>query len=593
MVEQPHPMPVGITGGRTASGPASLTLVNAKAVTMDPQQPLAEAVAVRGEVVVAVGRRADMEGLSGPGTRTVDCRGMTLLPGFVDAHCHLLAAASSLRGLDCSPESLPTIGHLQQAVRSRARETPRGQWVRGFGYDHLGLAEKRHLNRWDLDSAAPANPVRLDHRSGHAAVLNSQGLRLAGIDRHTPDPVDGIICRDETIGEPTGLLLEMGGYLTRRLGKLRTEDDLGEGVAELNRRLLSYGVTSVQDAGPNNGPAHWRVFQNLEASRLFEPRVTMMAGAAHLQDFLAEGFRWGQGGPRLRLGHVKIMLTTTTGACYPDPETLALMVREARQAGFPVAVHAVEQEAVAAAVDALGAAPRRPRLFGGPAHSSDFDAGVDQASPATPPGEMGLRRRRDAGPGTPTGPHPAMPPDRIEHCSECPPALAARLRRSGAMVVTQPGFVYWNGERYRQEVSPDLLPWLYPLGALAGLGISVAFGSDAPVIDPNPWPAIYSAVTGAARSGRSLRPGGRRDSQTITTESALRRHTLEGAYSEGSSGFKGSIQAGKLADLVLVDPDPLGADPSRLDRVRPVLTIVGGRVAWQSEASGLSAVVPG
>ena len=292
----------------------------------------------------------------------------------------------------------------------------------------------------------------------------------------------------------------------------------------------------------------------------------MMAGAAHLQDFLAEGLRWGQGrpsqgGPRLKLGHVKVMLTTTTGACYPDPETLTGLVREARQAGFPVAIHAVEQEAVAVAVDALSAA---------------------------------LRRDQAAGSGRPMA--PTMPPDRIEHCSECPPALAARLRRSGAMVVTQPGFVYWNGERYREEVDPDLLPWLYPLGTLAGLGIRVAFGSDAPVIDPNPWPAIYSAVTGAGRSGRGLRGGerrGQRGPQAITVESALRGHTVDGAYSEGSSAFKGSIQAGKLADLVLVDSDPLSVSPSQLHRVRPALTIVGGRVVWQAEDSGLSDAVPG
>ena len=149
--------------------------------------------------------------------RVIDCNGLTLMPGLVDSHCHLLALGSTLRGLDCGPQAASSIPALQQLVRSRADLTPPGGWIRGFGYDDNALAERRHPYRWDLDPVAGGHPVRLDHRSRHASVLNSRGLELLGITSETPDPVEGVIDRDPASGTPTGLLLEMGDFLRRRL----------------------------------------------------------------------------------------------------------------------------------------------------------------------------------------------------------------------------------------------------------------------------------------------------------------------------------------------------------------------------------------
>ena len=532
-----------------------LLLLNANVLTLEPQPPHAEAVAIRGQTIMAVGHHKDVAFHAGPGTRTIDCQGLTLLPGFVDAHCHLLATAASMRGLRCGPEAVSSITDLQRAVRSRAAGTPLGRWIRGFGYDDLELKERRHPTRWDLDSAAPEHPVRLDHRSGHATVLNSQGLLLAGINQDTPDPIDGVIARDEATGDPTGLLLEMAGYLRKGLGGDRSEADLEESVTRLNRRLLSYGITSVQDAGPNNGPDRWHTFQKLRASGHLAPRVTMMAGAGHLGQFLAEGGRWGDGDQWLRLGHVKVMLTLTTGVLQPDADSLRELVARARGAGFPVAIHAVEQEAVAAASQAL------------------FEVTTGSRS-SDPP----RRLFRDGGL---VGP----PRDRIEHCSECPPELMAKVRRSGAMVVTQPGFVFGRGDSYRERVDASLRNWLYPVGSLARSGVSVAFGSDSPVIDLNPWPGIFSAVTRATTSGAGLDgsgEGGPAHSQKVPVEAALRMFTLGGANAEGSGAVKGSIRRGKLADLVLVDKNPEGIDPWDLKDVRPMLTILGGQVVWEA-----------
>lgn len=534
-----RPTPRSHTRRRTA-GPPDLLLLNARVLTMEPGQPGAEAVALRGETISAVGSRDELASLTGRGTRTIDCQGMTLLPGLVDSHCHLLAMAAALQGLDCSPQAVSSIEELVRVIRSKAEATPTDRWIRGFGYDHLALSEGRQPSRWDLDRAAPNHPVRLDHRSGHASVLNSLALRIAGIDKETPDPVEGVIDRDGTTGEPTGLLLEMAGFLRQRLGLSRDRAEFEKGIVRLNDTLLSYGITSVQDAGPDNNLARWETFRTLQASGLLLSRVTMMAGASHISELQSAGLTWGAGDDSLRLGHAKIMLTLTTGALQPGEEELGVTVTLAHQSGFPVAIHAVEQEAVSAAARMLGEMapiPRRPGI---------------------------------------------LPRDRIEHCAECPPDLIRRVRACGATVVTQPGFVYWNGDSYLERVESSLLPHLYPVGALARARVPLAFGSDAPVIDPNPWPAIYGAVTGRTSGSNilHLNEGRPKQDQGVSVAEALEMYTAAGAYAEGSEGRKGTISPGKLADLVLLDADPTAVATSQLKDIRAVLTIVGGQVVW-------------
>ena len=515
-----------------------LLLVNARVLTLDPNRPTATAVAIRGSAIAAVGGRSLADEWRRNGADVIDCQGLTLIPGLIDSHCHILAQAAAMQGLDCGPGSVSTISELTQAIRQRAAETPAGDWIRGYGYDATALAEDRHPTRWDLDTAAPDHPVRLNHRSGHASVLNSIGLELAGIHAETPDPPDGIIDRDPATGQPTGLLLEMSGYLRERLGRTSSDAGIEEGSARLSADLLRYGVTSVQDAGPGNGLSQWRTFHQLREKGTIGFRTTMMAGFPRLQDLAANGLQWGAGDDWIRLGHVKIMLTLTTGRLYPPPETLQEMVGKSHALGFPVAVHAVEQEAVAETAGVL--------------------------SDARPVSGDGI-----------------TPPDRIEHCSECPGDVLELVRESGAMVVTQPSFIYWNGNRYLEQVRTGLLPHLYPIAPLNRVSVPVAFGSDAPVVDPNPWPGIYSAVTRRTREGRNLPAWDctGTNGQGVAVLEALRMYTSAGAASEGSTHRKGTISPGKLADLALLDADPTAVDYVRLKDIRSVLTIVGGCIA--------------
>lgn len=527
---------------------ADRLLVNAQVITLDPALPHAAAVAITGDTVLALGRYADLHSLRHSRTEIIDCRGHTLIPGLNDAHCHLLATAAALTALDCRPPAVNSIAALQQAIRRRAATTPPGQWLRGYGLEPAALTERRYPTRWELDAVSPHHPVRLEHRSGHAAILNSPALTLAGINAATPDPPEGIIRRDPDTGEPDGVLLEMSPWLRDKLGNTRSPAELAASVTRLSQKLLSYGITSVQDAGPHNSPSHWQTFQSLTQSGHFQPRLTMLAGASNLNQFANAGLSWGYGDDRLRLGHAKIMLTLTTGALHPGTAELAELVSAAHSQGFPVAIHAVEQEAIAA-VAALPA--------------------LSYPIPTAPTS------------GIPTAPSRPIPRNRLEHCAECPPQLLTLLRSSGLTVVTQPGFIYWRGESYREQVTPELLPHLYPISALSQAGIPLAFGSDAPVIDPSPWPALYSALTRRTAAGGPLpfdqsvapKPG-------LTLESALRAYTQGSAWAEGMETRKGIIKPGMLADLVLVDTPLPQAGATSIKNTQARLTLIGGQVAW-------------
>ncbi len=502
-MRETRPLDSRFRGNDDSAARLDLVLRNANVITLDDRLPRASAVAVRDGAIAWVGRDEDLARTGWRAERVIDCEGRTLLPGFVDAHVHLLAYAASLRDVDCGPDAVRSIADIRRAISDRARATPDGSWTVGRGYDDSALLERRHPTRDDLD-AATSHPVRLVHSSGHACVLNSAALALVGIGAHTPDPVAGVIERDSA-GEPTGLLLEMDAYLDGRTPR-RSRGEFESGVRQASERLAALGVTSVVDATPTNSVERWETFRTLRAGGVPLPRITLMTGYDHLDGFLAEGMGYGHGDDSLRLGHVKIMLTATTGALHPQPEELAAMVARAHAAGFPVAVHAVEVEAVEATARAIAEARREwPLPFA----------------------------------------------DRIEHCSECPPDLLRWVRRAGVAVCTQPAFVHHRGDKYLTEVPENVQPWLYAMRSLLDSGVPVSAGSDAPVVEPAPMVGVGSAVTRRSRGGCQVAPG-----QAVSPIEALRAYTLGAAEASGMGDVAGSIEVGKLADFALLDADP-------------------------------------
>jgi predicted amidohydrolase YtcJ len=508
---------------------ADLILKNANVITMNPARPAAELVAVRGNKILVVAGREAWGEVREVGGRIIDCRGRTVVPGFNDAHCHIISFVRKLNSLDLSPSSVSSIADIKKAIRRRAEGLPEGSWLTATDYNEFYLAEKRHPNRRDLDEAAPHHPVALFHRSLHACVLNSMALSLAGITRETPEPPGALIERELDTGEPSGLLFEMVSYIMERVVPPLSDDELAEGIASASEHYLSMGITSLQEASVSNDFSRWQLFKRFTEGGRLKSRVFMMFGIDALSQFQEMAF--GAGDSHLRLGGVKLMLTETT-ARSPMPE-LNQLAFSAHEAGFQLAIHCIEPAAVEAAIAAL-----------------EY---IDSQSP------IAGRRHR------------------LEHCSECPPPLLERLVRLKAMVVTQPPFVYYSGERYLATIPPDQLRWLYRIRSFLDGGLVVAGSSDSPVALDNPLLGIYAAVTRRAESGEYLSP-----EECISAEKALAMYTLNAARASFEENIKGSIAPGKLADMVVLSDDPLKSPPEKIKDIRVEMTIIDGRVVWEA-----------
>ena len=510
-----------------------LLLHNARVLTMNPMHPRAGAVAVKDGRILAMGTDAELEHLRGAGTKVVDCRGRCLVPGFIDAHLHFFALAASRAGVDCSPKSVSSIGDIQERIRQRAQQSPPGTWVRGYAYDEFHLAEKRHPTCQDLDLVAPEHPVRLVHRSLHAQVLNSRAQELAGINSGTEEPAGGIIDRDLDTLQPTGLLFGMNAFVSSRIPPL-DEEELNHGVRLANSELLRCGVTSFEDATVTNDVKQWQAFGRLKERNEVGSRITMMLGNEALDDFARRGIHFGAGDDQLRLGAVKIVLEETDGALRPSQAELNETVLRAMRADFPVAIHAVEEATLEAAVTALEYAKSKT-----------------------------TKMRRMA---------------RIEHSSVCPPGLLKRLKALEVVIVTQPAFLFHSGERYLATVPESQKPWLYRIGSFFEARLFPAGSSDAPVVPPDPLSGMYAAVTRRAENSELVLPG-----ESITPEQALTMYTRHAATVSCESLDRGSIELGMLADLALLSDDPTAVPVEQIGHIQVEKTIIGGRIVWEKD----------
>ncbi|MCX7912581.1 MAG: amidohydrolase, partial [Dehalococcoidales bacterium] len=462
----------------------------------------------------------------GAGTRVIDCGGSAVLPGFIDAHLHLFSLIRQSLSIDLSPRSVRSIAEIKELIRRRAAVTPPGQWISGTGYNEFYLAEGRCPTRWDIDEVAPDNPVVLTHRSLHACVLNSVALSLAGITAVTEAPPGASIERDLATGEPNGILIGMLGYIRSRVMPPLSAAELDEGIALVNRRLLSCGITSFHEATYRNDRERWELIRGWQEAGKLHGRVYMMVGRDTYRSFHEAGMATGCGDTRLRLGAVKVMLEVS-----PDQEALDILALEVHRAGFQLAFHAVAESSIEAAANA-----------------------IERVNDGLP-----LNKRRH----------------RIEHGSECSPSVLEHLRRLGVLVVTQPPFVYYSGERYLATVPPEKIPWLYRIRSMLDAGLVVAGSSDAPVVPENPLVGVYAAVSRRAENGELLLPH-----EAVSAEEALAMYTKAAAYASFEEGIKGSLAPGKLADIVVLNGDPTRVSPGEIRDIRVEMTVIGGRIVW-------------
>lgn len=513
-----------------------LIFVNANVITMDPAQPQAGLIAVRDGRIERVAKSEYLSQRPSRHTKIIDCQGRTILPGFIDAHCHVHAYAEKLMSVDLSPRAgVDSIDEIQQRIREYAGKVAPGTWIRGKGYSEFSLAEGRHPTRQDLDAAASAHPVKLTHRSGHAHVLNSLALKQTGIGANTGDPEGGLIDRDLETIEPTGILYGMGSYLAGRIPPLE-DVEMRKGISLASEKLLSFGITSVQDASAYNNHGRWLQFEQWKAHGLFKPRLSMMLGLESF-DSPQNSFRSEVVDENhLRSGGVKIIVHEVTGRLSPSREELNEHVLAIHRAGLQAIIHAIEGEAIDAACEAIAYALR--------------------TCPRT-------NHRH-----------------RIEHCSLCPSYLLDRISELDIAVVTQPPFIYYSGDRYVSTVPLETQEDLYPLGRMLRKGIMVGASSDFPIVDPDPLVGIYAAVTRLSEGGQIVAA-----CEDVAIMDALKMYTVSAAAMNFEEDAKGSLRPGKAADFVILDADPRCVDAQSIKDIKVEMTVLGGEVVYRRTAS--------
>ena len=512
---------------------ADLILYNANVLTLHSNCPKAQLVAVQSGKVSAVAENGALEEFKGSKTAVIDCRGRTVLPGFNDAHCHFVALARSLVVPNLYPAKVHSILDIQNELVRLAQNLTPGTWIRADGYNEFYLAEKHHPTRWDLDEVSSVHPIKLTHRSGHAHVLNSLALELVGISKETPDPPGGIIERDWETGEPNGLLYDMGGFLSKEV-PLLSDSELERGIKLAGQELLSLGITSIQDASAENDFRRWQMFRRWKDEKSLKCRLSLILGVEGFNQYQEEGLPPDTDGDGIHFGGAKIILQETTGRLNPTWEELEQIVVRAHQSNLQVALHAVEESTVESACAIL---------------------------------EHVLQK-------FPRADHR----HRIEHCSVCQTAMAERLASLGIIVVTQPAFVYFNGDRYLKTVPIKQLDHLYPIATLLKTGVKVAAGSDCPVVPPSPLIGIYAAISRRAETGEAVV-----SQECISPLEALCIYTKNAAFASREEALKGSIAPGKFADLVIINDDPTKVPTGEVKDLRVEMTIIGGDVVWSRE----------
>ena len=538
---------IGATGLWSRNLHADLILHGANIITVDPANPRAQAIAIGGDRILAVGSDNDVLNLATTRTRKVNLTGRTVLPGFIDAHTHVAySGVRHLKQVDCD---LRSIVEIQNAIRKRAATTPQGQWIVGFKYDDTKTAEGRRLTRADLDSAAPAHPVFIGHRGGHTGYVNSMALKVAGVTDATRDPSGGQYDRDRATGKLTGGLRERATEpFTKLFSTGHTREEYRQGVELITRMMARAGVTSAHDA--LGGPDDLRAYQDAHEAGKLAIRVYCLVRYAELDRMMAAGVRTGMGNEWVRIGAVKLMCdgsiserTARLSEAYvgrPDDHGILVMdepelfevARKAHLAGWQIGTHANGDVAI----------DKTLRVY----------ERLQRESP-----------RKD-------------PRFRIEHCTVITDDLVRRIRALGAIPNPFSTYVYYHGEKMR-EYGADRLNRMFAVRSFLDAGVRVTQTSDYPPGPFEPMMALQSSVTRTDSKGNVWGPR-----QRVTVEEALRVGTIHGAWASFEEHVKGSLEPGKLADLVVLGQDPLRVDPSKLIGVPVERTMAGGRWVYES-----------
>jgi predicted amidohydrolase YtcJ len=531
---------------RGATLKPDLILFNGNIHTMDPSNRHAQAVAIAGGKFFAVGSNEEVGNLSSAGVARIDLAGRTVVPGFIDAHLH--TASSGLRHLKEVNCDLRSISAIQAALRERAAKTPKGEWVVGFMYDDTKTTEGRPLNKADLDAAVPDHPVVVNHRGGHTNYVNSKAMEIADVNERTPDPQGGKFEHGPD-GKLTGRIEETASARFRsKIRNVATRADRREGVKLISKMIVKSGITSVHD--PQGSPDDLMAYQDAYDAGDLGMRVYHFLSANYVPRMIAAGVKTGLGNEWVRVGAMKMVADgsiseRTAWVSQPyvgRPDDHGIQVRTEDQlyadakpaydAGWQIGTHGNGDLAIDVIL----------RVY----------ARLQTENP-----------RPDAR-------------LRIEHCTVINPDLVRRIKAQGVIPTPFSSYVYYHGEKM-QEYGAERLNSMFALRSFLDAGIPATMSSDYQPGPFEPMMFLQSSVTRTDVKGNVWGP-----KQRITVEEALRVATLNGAHASFEEKIKGSIEAGKLADMTVLGRDPLKEDPSTLVTIPIERTMVGGRWVYES-----------
>jgi predicted amidohydrolase YtcJ len=542
-----------------------LLLHHAKVITVDPGFSVKSAVAVRDGHIVAVGGEDLLKRYSAK--QAIDLKGRTLMPGFTDTHLHPIPLAPN----DIDVAKARSVAEVQDMLRKKAAQLGPGKWITGYGWQESNLAENRNLSRADLDAAAPDNPVSLLRAGAHSSVANSAAFKIARIDRNTPEPKGGLIEHDAR-GEPSGIIRERND-LVRQFVPPATWDDMRPAYVTTLRNILALGITSFFNAsgtiddepvgkgGIANPPPNL-TFKRAQA--LYAefgntlPRMTMYISHPGAERLAAFGKHSGFGNEHVRLGPIGENLTDGgfTGPTawllvdykgqpgfrgkgrFSDAE-LQELVDSAAKLGWQMGLHAIGDAAIVQTVNI---------------YSKSLNS--------IPPVDRPAKDRRWF----------------LDHFTIMPPdATMATMKRDGILIAQQPGFLYNLEDRYKQTLDDWRLAHNNSVATPAHkFGLFVAFGSDNLPI--NPLVGLYAAITRKGPSGEAHGP-----EEAVSREEAIRMYTANGPYLSWEEKTKGTIEPGKLADMIVLPFDPLTAAPEAILNGKIDMAFVGGTLAYERQ----------
>ncbi len=514
-----------------------------------PERPTAESVAIDGERIAAVGSNSEIEAYRSGRTTVVDLGGRFLMPGFIDNHTHFVSGGFQLLGLDLRSAANET--EFADRIAAFAGKLPSGQWILGGDWDHEAWPSHEIPRKELIDASTPRNPVLVNRLDGHMVLANSLALKLAGISRATPDPPGGRIVRDSR-GEPTGVLKDAAMDLAYKAVPQPSDDQVREAALAALQHARELGVTSLSAMASFQD---LRVFQSLLGEGRLTSRVYVITPLPEYRVWAEAGVERGFGGDFLKVGAVKGFMDGSLGSTtawfhepYADaPDTSGIpspmwfpegnmerLVKGADAAGLHLAIHAIGDRANDELLDIF------QRV-----------AGEDAA------------KRRF----------------RVEHAQHLSRAAIASLAEMGVIASMQPYHAIDDGRWAEKRIGPERIKTTYAFRSLIDAGVRVTFGSDWTVAPLNPLLGVYAAVTRRTLDGAN--PGGWVPEQKISVDEALVCYTRNNAYAMFMENDLGTVEAGKLADLVVLSADPRQVDPVDIQAIEVTRTILAGKTVFQ------------